>query len=310
MEDQDKIAIPDVVYEGDDKRLKERVFKFRQGSLRIAIFTVMGFIMGGLSHHYTSITFFPVKLLIAVPYKISEAIYVFMIGTDGAGARNVFPHLSRWYLGFTEFFPHSRIATFLAENFTAFLIGGALYGALAYFTGDKRVFTLQRFLEFATVWCGMILIAVGSAYLVNARAVYDNENLRGDVSYMFLYTSDGSGGGISGEETRTLMQEYLHSGLEPGEAVRDYDGEKVVLVIEYDNVREHSYRINYEAQYLATEQGKVYHISERFAQLIRRMDQEGDVRGILDGERAEVIEKPSPEAADGGNTREEGGMAQ
>ena len=299
MEEQNKLEIPDVVYQGDDRRLKERVFQFRRGSLRIAVFTLVGFIMGAYSHNYTGIGFFPVKLIMAIPYKISEAIYVSIIGTDGAGLSAALS--GQWYLTFTEFFPHSVIATFLAENFTAVLVGGALYGSLAYFTGDRRVFTLQRFTEFAAIWCGMILIAVGSAYLVNARAVYDNERLRGEPR-MYLHTSDGRGSRISGGEGDGLLTEYLYSELEPREVVRDRDRETVVLTIEFNGLRVHNYRVNHEAQYLVTEQGRVYYISEDFAQVIRRIDEGESVQGVIESENAESMEILSPEKEESGNT--------
>lgn len=177
MEEQKRVEIPEVVYQGDDRKLKERVSRFKEGSFRIVVFTIVGFVMGAYSRNYISVDFFPVKLILAVPYKISEAIYVSVIGTDAA--RMMAIGSSSWHV-FTEFFPHSPAATFLAETVTTVLTGGAIYGALAYFTGDKRVFTMQRFLKFGAVWCVILLISIGAAYLVNAKAIYDNENLRGE----------------------------------------------------------------------------------------------------------------------------------
>ena len=43
---QEKIEIPQVTYQGDDKKLKERVSKFKAGTLRIVIFTIVGLFMG------------------------------------------------------------------------------------------------------------------------------------------------------------------------------------------------------------------------------------------------------------------------
>lgn len=283
MEEQKKIEIPEVVYQGDDKKLKERVSRFKTGSFRIAVFTVVGFLMGAYSPNYTSVSFFPVKLILAIPYKISEAIYVSVIGTDARQMLTLWASDWHWYL--TEYFPHSVAATFLAEVVTTVLVSGAIYGALAYFTGDKRVFTLQRFLKFGAVWCGIILISVGAAYLVNARAVRDNENLRGKPQFM-VNNSTGKGYGITGNAAQ-LATEYFYSELEEQYIARDY-GEELSLEILFNNTRFCACRVNYEKQYVVTEQGKTYHISAEFAQIIRQYEEE-EIE-LRDGEGTESVE--------------------
>lgn len=112
------------------------------------------------------------KVIFAIPYKISEAVYVSIIGTN---ASTDFLGV----MGINAFFPQSVIATFLAKRITPVLIGGALYGSLAYFTGDKRVFTLQRFVKFAGVQMAVILIFIAAVYGINAKAVSDNNHLKG-----------------------------------------------------------------------------------------------------------------------------------
>lgn len=287
MEEEKRIEIPDVVYQGDDKKLKERVSRFKTGSLRIAVFTVVGFVMGAYSHTYVQVSLFPMKLILAIPYKISEAIYTFLIGTDGARMMTNRP--DEWYWYYTEFFPHSVVATFMAEICTTILIGGAIYGALAYFTGDKRVFTMQRFIKFGAVWCGIILMVVGLAYLVNARAIYDNENLRGEPHF-FVHNSRGRGSSI-GEDAEQLAKEYFYSELEEADIVRDYERE-LPLEIYFGYMRMCVCRVNYERQYLATEQGRTYHISEEFAQIIRQYEEEDMILSDpRSGEKAETVEE-------------------
>lgn len=285
MEEQKKIEIPEVVWQGDDRKLKERVSKFKAGSLRIAVFTIVGFVMGAYSRTYVQVSFFPIKLILAIPYKISEAIYVFVIGTDGA---QMMPNRQKeWYWYFTEFFPHSLIATFMAEICTTVLIGGAIYGTLAYFTGDKRVFTMQRFVKFAAVWCGIILLVIGASYLVNARAILDNEDLKGEPHFI-VHNSRGRGSGIEGEAEQ-LAREYFYSELEKTEVVRDYEKE-LPLEIYFGYMRVCVCRVNYEKQYLATERGRTYHISEEFAQIIRQYEEADVIMTEPDsGERAEEI---------------------
>lgn len=296
MEEQKKIEIPEVVYQGDDKKLKERVSRFKAGSLRIAIFTVVGFAMGACSHLYVRVSFFPVKLVLAVPYKISEAVYVSVIGTDAAPMMANYARGGYWF--FTEFFPHSLIATFMAECCTTVLIGGAIYGSLAYFTGDRRVFTLQRFLKFAAVWCGIILMIVGATYLVNYKAVCDNEALRGTPGF-FIHNSEGKGRLIGAGAAEQTVRELFYSELEERYTVRDY-GKELTLEISFGSFRRCCCRVNYERQYLVTEGGRTYHISEEFAQIIRRYEEEGLVLPEHEGgEGVEVIGEVGDEETDG-----------
>ncbi len=159
---QEKIELPEIVYQGEDQKLQERIGKFKAGTFRIILFSIVGMIMGWFSFEYYGDSFLLTKVILAVPYKISEAIYVTIIGTGAEGAMQENVQL------FTAFFPYSPIATFLAERITPVLLGGAIYGALAYFTGDKRVFTLPRFIRFFGVWCMVILLYVGGVYVVNA----------------------------------------------------------------------------------------------------------------------------------------------
>lgn len=158
---QEQILIPKIVYQGDDKKLQERIGKFKAGTFRIVLFTIVGMFMGWHSMEYYADSFILTKVILAIPYKISEAIYVTVIGT---GSEQV---LWEEMKVFTEFFPLNPLATFLAERGTPVLIGGAIYGALAYFSGDKRVFTLNRFVKFFGIWCAVILLYIGGVYSVN-----------------------------------------------------------------------------------------------------------------------------------------------
>lgn len=259
----EKIEIPEIVYQGDDNKLKERIFKFKSGSIRIAVFTVVGLLMGAFSHTYTNDSFLPTKLILAIPYKISEAIYLSIIGTDADPILRMF------------FFPHSGPADFIAESVTTVLIGGAIYGSLAYFTGDKRVFTLQRFLKFAGCWCIVILFTVGAAYGINAKAVADNDRLLGEPDF-FLYhgkleNGSADGGGSVGSQSSQVLRELLYSGLEPAKVERDVENEvplQLQWYLHWYPYRVGYYRVNYKECYLVTEKGTTYRISEEFAQMV------------------------------------------
>lgn len=274
MEQEAKIEIPEIRYQGDDKKLKERVCKFRAGTCRIIVFTLVGLCMGFFSHTYVQDEFIPIKVIMAVPYKISEAIYTSVIGTDASAGYLEYLYLFHFS---AEFFPHSLVATFLAETVTTVLVGGAVYGALAYFTGDRRVFTLRRFVKFAACWCGVILLTVGAAYAVNAQAVSDNESMKGSPVF-FLYNSKGSGRRAYGAETERFMRDAFYSELRQENLVRSYEQE-LDLGIQFSDFRVCTCRVNYEQQYVVTEKGKTYHISAEFAQVIREFEEEGILPG-------------------------------
>lgn len=284
--EQDKILLPEVTYQGDDKKLKERVTKFKAGTFRIVIFTVVGLIMGMYSHNYVSDTFFPTKLITAIPYKITETIYVFLIGTDAPGRWN--SNYSGWL---TAFFPHSMLATLIAETLTTVLIGGAIYGSLAYFTGDKRVFTLSRFVKFFGCWCVVILLCIGLSYAVNAKAVADNEALRrtNRISF-FLYNEHGGGSTGDGAVSQDLADAFFDD-PKPVEVTRDYEQEAKVGIY-YGYLRYGLYYVNYEKWYIATEQGKTWSLSPEFAQVIKEFIEEDKFPGggTFTGEAEQVTE--------------------
>lgn len=277
--EQDRIEIPEIVYQGDDKKLKERIFKFKTGSLRIGIFTLIGLILGFYSHTYVEDTFFPTKLIMAIPYKISEAIYVSVLGTDAK-------MMKFWHGPVTPnaFFPHSWLATVMAELVTVVLISGAIYGSLAYFTGDKRIFTLQRFLKFAGCWCAAILLCIGLAYGINGKAVADNERLRGEPDF-FLYHGDmggvKDGRGFYGENAYVL-RELLYNGLSPAHVQRNAEDEIPMHLI-YALGRVGEYKVNCQECYLVTEQGRLYHISEEFAAVLAAYYESGTLPEGIQG---------------------------
>lgn len=258
---RDRIEIPQVTYQGDDRKLKERIFKFKVGTFRIVIFTIVGLFMGYYSNIYVRDTFFPTKLITAIPYKLTEAVYRLLLPVNTW----ISADMKGWdTIG--GYFLHSVIADLMAVPLTTTLVGGAVYGSLAYFTGDKRVFTLQRFLKFAGCWCGLLLLVVGAAWGIEAKAKADNERFAGD-GWFYLHTSEGRGHLVQeDEEAAGMLKEYFYSELALDDVERDRSGE-VPLGIYYDNGKRYGvYMINYELQYVVTEQEKVYHISGEFAE--------------------------------------------
>ena len=287
---QERIEIPRVEYQGDDKKLKERIFKFKTGSLRIAVFTMVGFIVGFFSRTYTSDSFFPTKLILAIPYKINEAIYCSILGTDAASTR-----YWKWPPSQTVFFPRSWLATTFAEVVTTILISGAIYGSLAYFTGDKRVFTLGRYLKFAGCWCAVILLAIGGAYGINAKAVSDNEKLTGiEGIYLTRQWSDEvvSSSRVGDEEAQQLL-ELLYGGIEEITVERNRE-EEIPINFSFSWGRETECRINCTECYLVTERGRIYHVPEEFAEVVYQCY----VTGVLPGREADKVETHRWEVAE------------
>ena len=274
---QEEILIPKIPYQGEDRKLKERVSKFKEGSLRIASFTVLGLFMGYYSHTYVTDHFLPTKAILAVPYKLMEAVYVSVLGTD-APARYAGRTLHIWL---TEFFPHSILATFVAEVVTTILMGGAIYGSLAYFTGDKRVFTLGRYLKFAGCWCALILLCIGAAYGINAKAVADNEHLRGEPVF-WLRQKDGSSLG-GNRAVQDALKESLHRELEPVTLQRTGE-EEIPLEISFGEMRYGLYWVNCKDCYLATEGGRTYRVSREFARIVWDFYEKGELPAEADGQ--------------------------
>ncbi|MDE6639242.1 MAG: hypothetical protein K2K63_01785 [Acetatifactor sp.] len=294
MEQENKLEIPSIVYQGDDKKLQERVRKFKAGTFRIVLFTIVGFIMGHYSYTYVGENFMPMKAVLAIPYKLNEALYVSILGTDamvgGTEEYCIFGF-------FTEFFPHSYLATFLAETVSTVLIGGAVYGALAYFTGDRKVFTMQRFVKFAGCWCIAILLCVVMAYGVNTKAVADNEALKG-IPVVRLYDREGKSDSGENVVIESLLEECIYGGLEQDDLQRDYEGE-VYFRITFSLLRTTVCRINFREGYLVAEKGTTYRIPEEYAQIMKGYAEGHILTDTTEGpdalERPDTTEEPGVE---------------
>ena len=121
LEKEKELDIPEAGYEGTDEELKERVVHFEKGTRRILVFTLVGFVLGWFSIAYFTDSFLVTKVILAIPYKVSEMLH------------NLFhSHPYSYYGGngmfteFNEFFPGRGLLTFLAERITPVLIGGAV----------------------------------------------------------------------------------------------------------------------------------------------------------------------------------------
>lgn len=269
-ENQTEIKIPKVNFPGDDKKLLERIIKFREGTIRIIIFTLVGFVMGFFGYTYTKDSFIVTKIIFAIPYKVSEAIYTTIIGTGVSNPND---------LHVTEFFPQSRVATLLAEHFTPIFLGGAFYGTLAYFTGDKRVFTMRRFVKFVSVWIAVILIFIGCVYGINAKAVYDNNHFKG-IKHFYL-TSTYKTEGIFDKKRADQLLKVFEEGLQLDATLeRDSENEVQIGIAFANDSRTMIAYVNYEKNYIIAQDGTSYHISKKFANYVEKFYKKGSLTWI------------------------------
>lgn len=265
----EKIVISKVSYEKEDEKLLERIFKFKKGAHRIIIFMIVGMIVGWYSNTYTSDSFIVTKVIFAIPYKISEAIYVSIIGVGTT-------ENTMMLLGMNEFFCQSYLATFLAERITPVLIGMGLFGSLAYFTGDKRVFTMERFVKFVGIQSVVLVVFIGSVYVINAKEVADNNALKGVENFYFENPSCGET--ILGENAVKVKRAFETELKKDSDSTRDEKNE-IRIGIRYSGGRAMEAEVNTKEQYLITENGTKYHISQEFAGYVQEYYDTGTIDG-------------------------------
>lgn len=271
LEKERELEIPAAGYAGEDKVLKEQVTHFEKGTRRIVVFTLVGLVLGWFSIAYISDSFIVTKIILAIPYKISEAIHN-LIHTHPYS----YYEINGMLTDFNEFFPNSRLLTFLAERLTPVLIGGAIYGSLAYFTGDSRIFTLKRYLKFAAVWAGIILLWNVGLLALN-RSFAQKDDLAEDVTGFFLVTEERGSGFYENNDDSDVgamicgrLKNALYSDGNP--LVRLYGIERRIenelqLCLYLGKIRQGTMIVflNPKDNYMVTEYGTVYQIPEEFS---------------------------------------------
>ncbi|MBT9778293.1 hypothetical protein GPL15_17480 [Clostridium sp. MCC353] len=272
LEKEKELDIPNTVYEGGDQKLKEQVVHYEKGTRRIVIFTLLGLIMGWFSISYYTDSFLPTKIILAIPYKISEIFYGLIHDIPYAYTRAAGAFIADAY------FPQNRALSFLAERITPVLTGGAVYGSFAFFTGDSRIFTLKKYLKFAAAWALAIGLYGGALTGLNAYGVKKNNELKdiegfflNSESYGELFSEEYEGYGASVFE---LLEEAFYEDGEPEpltDVRRAHLGE-IQLEIWMGKYRG-GYMIAYvnpAQRYLVTDEGIIYRITERFAGYIQK----------------------------------------
>ncbi len=283
MEKAQELSLELEGFQGDDNKLKERVIHYNKGFRRIVIFTLVGLVMGWLSIYYYTDNFPVTKIILAVPYKMSEMLHNILHQPD-----------YRSYVcldlqtRFNEFFPGDSLCTFLAERIVPVLFGGAIYGSLAYFTGAKKVFTLRRYLKFAGIWATAILSFTGIIFGVNKYREKAADKLQ-NADYFLLYSESGMGSGFGeelGSEERTASYEKLYAAFyENGMPVKDKgisrEPEKEVALNIGMNFYLTEVYVNYEEKYLITANNTGYRISDSFAGYVGEFWKTGKIDGRL-----------------------------
>lgn len=275
MEKEQELQLELEGWQGKDEKLKERVVHYEKGTRRIVIFTLVGLLMGWLSIRYYTDSFLVTKVILAVPYKLGEMLH------------NVL-HQSHYdyYPGeLNEFFPGDGLSTFLAERIVPVLFGGAVYGSLAYFTGDKRIFTLKRYLKFAAVWAAVILGFTEMTFAVNSWREQRADSLQ-NVDYFFL-SSPVSGSGFGeglGNEVRNgtfykLKEAFYADGMPKRCDSLQREHEKEIPEALGMGTYQMEVWVNYEDCYLITKRGTAYRISEEFAAYVKEYYETDSVAG-------------------------------
>lgn len=269
---EDQVEIPKVIYEGKDEVLKEQVVHYEKGTRRILLFTVLGLLLGWFSYRYYGEEFFPLKVILAVPYKLSEYLHEALHGEhDLYAGLGIF--------GRDAFFPQAPAVSCLAEYGTSALFGGALYGSLAYFTGDKRVFTLSGYVRFGCVWAAVIGIFTGALFGANAWQVEQNNRLEGLSGMFVIRESTGTGYYADYWERRgDLLRETFYEGAGPEKIsadCREPEGEEELdLIFGKEGQGAMLAQIHPEKGYLVTDRGYVYRMTDAFMELYRTCAQE------------------------------------
>lgn len=275
MEREQELNLELEGWKGKEEKLKEQALHFEKGGRRILVFTLVGLLMGWFSIRYYTDSFLVTKVITAIPYKLGEILHNVLHGT----------HSAFYAGGFNEFFPGDRVSTFLAERIVPVLFGGAIYGSLAYFTGDKRIFTLGRYLKFAAVWAAVILGFTGVTFGVNKGLEASADALK-NVDYFYL-TSERTGSGF-GEDLRNeegddafhkLKDAFYEGGMPQKSPGTKRNAQKEVPAELGMGLYQMEVWINYEEGYLITQRGTPYRISERFAGYVREYYESDSIDG-------------------------------
>ena len=265
---EEPVKIPRVDYEGGDEVLKEQVVHYEKGTRRIVIFTIAGLLLGWFSYCYYGADFFPLKVILAVPYKLSECLHQALHEEGMYAVRGL------GIFGMDAFFPQAPYVSVLAEYGTSALFGGAVYGSLAYFTGDKRIFTLTGYVRFGCIWAAVISVWTAALFGMNAGQVSRNERLI-DLSGIFV-SGDMEGRGFYADywkENGDRLREAFYEGSGPkktGSDIREPEQERELdLIFGPHGEGAMLAWIHPEKGYLVTDQGNVYQMTESFMELYR-----------------------------------------
>lgn len=250
--------------------LKEQVEHYDKGTRRILVFTIVGLIMGWFSYMYYGTDFLPLKILIGIPYKMNEMLHTALHNHN-------LIYLTKHTQGLlNEFFPQAYLVSVIAEYGISSLIGGALYGSLGFFTGDKRIFTLTKYIKFSAVWICIISLSIAGTFLANNIAVEKNQKFE-DISGFFLYYESGGSGfyhdspGASGDCFKSLEQAFYADGkvTEIENQQRNMEEEELIeFTFGPYHTRYMAAFINLQEKYLVTDIGKMYPMSDEFCQTV------------------------------------------
>lgn len=256
------VYIGEEVPKCEEGTFKKYIYKYKKGMARTIVFTIVGMIMGWMSIRYVSDSFIVTKIITAIPYKISEIIYGFLYEPPYIYLREG-----------NAFFPQAQVVSFMAERLTPVLIGGAIYGSLGYFTGDRRIFTFKKYIKFAMVWSSIILIWIASMFVVNEWCLIRNNRLEG-INGFFLYAE--SHGSRYAEDTRSEKYDVLKKSFGDVEKLTTLDPEEIKRSDAETRIdiwmglgRCNIATVNWEEKFMILEDGRTLSITDEFAKLVK-----------------------------------------
>ncbi len=267
LDAEQRMKIPKTGYQGNPDALKQQVRKFDKGISRIVIFTIIGLILGWFSYNYRTIGFWPLKAVIAVPYKLTFWIHTLLHHHSDI-------EIQYWGMSFlkTDFFSESVFATLIAERIVAVLFGGAIYGALAYCTGDKRIFTLQRLVKFLACWAVLIALSIGLSFGINVYQINQMETLK-NVEEIWIPPEKEGFSTVWTPAKDSDIYNIFYSDLVQDDSIMRNHNEEIPVIFTWRHQKETMLvLINCEKQYLITSQGTLWRISHEFAQSIADRD--------------------------------------
>jgi hypothetical protein len=269
---KDGINIPQIARNVEDNKLIQRIIKRRKGLQRIVLFSIVGFVLGFLSFYYTKDKFFVTKIIMAIPYKLSDAIfsslrpaanrYIALIGGLGGPLRG------NYFIQFT-------LLGLIAERFTPAIIGMGLYGSLGYFTGDKKIFTLDKYVKYLIKGLAIVVLwvcLVFGVYYYNLTEMYHLKNV--EAVQVLKFETNGISSIYFNLENKPQSFNDIIKGLD-GKVFKDSIGrsyrssaDRVTVIFDMRFGRTVAGQVDVANNTVTLDNGDIYEVGDSFTKVV------------------------------------------